>query len=124
MPDEKTNAPKGLIADKPIKDASKAVESNHNTTETAKPVPVATITDPKHANADYNPMRREGGKANVNSDTSMSQDDNENVVAEKGDRPTAEDNERDRLNSIPEDEASQGQLSAKAAINERKPEGE
>lgn len=109
---------------KPLKTPTKAVESNHNTLDPAKPVPVASITDPKHAKPDYNPMRREGGPANVNSDTSMSKDDNENVVAEKGDRPTAEDNERDRLNSIPDDELSNGQRAAKAAINEEKPKGE
>jgi hypothetical protein len=120
MPDEKKGLPEG----KPLKDTAKAVESNHNTVDTAKPVPVATITDPKHAKPDYNPMRREGGPANVKSDTSMNEDDNAAVVGEKGDRQTAEDNERDRLNSIPDEELSQGQLAAKRAVNEEKPKGE
>lgn len=109
---------------KELKDTGKPVESNHNTVETAKPVPVATITDPKHAKPDYNPMRREGGPANVKSDTSMNEDDNAAVVGEKGDRQTAEDNERDRLNAIPDDELSNGQRAAKAAVNEAAPKGE
>lgn len=120
------NKSRGLTEGKELPKEAKgeAVESNHNTVDTAKPVPVATITDPKYANADYNPMRREGGPANVKSDTSMNEDDNANVVSEKGDRPTAEENERERLNAIPEDELSQGQLAAKRAINEEQPKGE
>lgn len=102
---------------KPLKDNGKVVESNHNTTEPAKPVQVATITDPKEANADYNPMRVPGGKANVNSDTSLNKDDNENIVDEKGDRPTAAANERERLNAIPEDELSVPERNARDRLN-------
>ncbi|QJD54435.1 hypothetical protein P9A28_gp49 [Sphingomonas phage Eidolon] len=60
------------------------VKSNHNTTEPAKPIQTAQVK----SMPDYNPMRREGSKANVLSDTSMNEDDNAEVVAEKGDRPT------------------------------------
>lgn len=60
------------------------VKSNHNTTEPAKPVQTAQVK----SMPDYNPMRREGSKANVLSDTSMNEDDNADVVAAKGDRPT------------------------------------
>lgn len=60
------------------------VESNHNSVDPAKPVQTAQV----RSMPDYNPMRREGSKANVLSDTTMNEDDNAAVVAEKGDRPT------------------------------------
>jgi hypothetical protein len=60
------------------------VESNHNTTEAAKPVQTAQVK----SMPDYNPMRREGNAANVLSDTSMNEADNAAVVEEKGDRPS------------------------------------
>lgn len=63
------------------------VESNHNTTEPAKPVETAQV----RSMPDYNPMRREGGPANVKSDTTMNEDDNENLVGEKGGRETVEE---------------------------------
>lgn len=102
---------------KPLKDNGKVVDSNHNTTEPAKPVQVATITDPKEAKADYNPMRVPGGKANVNSDTSLNKDDNENIVDEKGSNATAAQNERERLNAIPEDELSVPERNARDRLN-------
>lgn len=60
------------------------VESNHNTVAPANPVTTAQVK----SMPDYNPMRREGSKANVQSDTTMNEDDNKAVVDEKGDRPT------------------------------------
>lgn len=83
------NARPGIVEGKPIENKAPEVESNHNTIDPAKPVPTANITDEKIAKPDYNPMRREGSRANVQSDTSMNRDDNEQVVAEKGDRPSA-----------------------------------
>lgn len=71
------------------------VASNHNTLDPAKPVPVATITDPDEAKPDYNPMRAPGGFANVQSDTSLNRDDNDSIVEAKGDRATAEEVELD-----------------------------
>lgn len=66
--------------------APETVESNHNTTAPAKPVAVANLK----GKPDYNPMRREGSKANVLSDTSMNEADNAAVVEAKGDRPAGE----------------------------------
>ena len=58
------------------------VESNHNSLEAAKPVQTAQVA----SMPDYNPMRREGNRANVQSDTSMGRLENEELVAEKGGR--------------------------------------
>lgn len=69
------------------------VESNHNTVEAAKPVQTAQVK----SMPDYNPMRREGSPANVKSDTSMGRRENEELVAEKGDRETVA--ERDATNN-------------------------
>jgi len=83
MPPKDTKTP----TPKPIETEGTEVESNHNTVEPAKPLNIGNITDPKVAKPDYNPMRREGSFANVQSDTSMSRGDNEAVVEEKGGRP-------------------------------------
>lgn len=121
MPEDKPKNAAALGKELPKDAKGKEIDSNHNTVEPAKPIPVANITDPKEAKPDYNPMRREGSKANVNSDTSMSKDDNENVVAEKGENQTALANERDRLNAIPEDEATRAQINAKNTVNAANP---
>lgn len=79
----------GIVEGKPIDTKASEVESNHNTLDPAKPIPLANITDEEIAKPDYNPMRREGSFANVQSDTTMSRDDNAALVEEKGDRPSA-----------------------------------
>lgn len=60
------------------------VESNHNSVDPAKPVQTAQVK----SMPDYNPMRRQGSKANVASDTTMNRHDNEKLVEAKGDKPT------------------------------------
>lgn len=81
------------MTDKKKATAPKAApDSNHNTTAKAAPVNLAQV----HKMPDYNPMRREGGPANVKSDTSMNEDDNAAVVDAKGDKETVA--ERDATN--------------------------
>lgn len=63
--------------------APKAVESNHNTTEPAKPVAVDNVK----AVPDYNPQRKPSSRANVQTDASTT--DASAVADAKGDRPTA-----------------------------------
>lgn len=93
------------------------VESNHNSLEAAKPVQTAQVK----SMPDYNPMRREGNRANVQSDTSMGRRENEELVAEKGDRETVE--ERDATNNwgeqtgASEDGAEDGTDPAKTPAN-------
>lgn len=58
------------------------VESNHNTTEPAKPVQTAQVK----SMPDYNPQRKASSRANVQTDVTAL--DPEAVAAEKGDRPT------------------------------------
>lgn len=58
------------------------VESNHNTTEPAKPVQTAQVK----SMPDYNPQRRESSRANVQTDVSTT--DAAAVADAKGDRPT------------------------------------
>jgi len=71
--------------DKPVEtDPAKLpeVESNHNTTEPAKPVQTAQVK----AMPDYNPQRKASSRANVQTDVTAL---DPNAVADaKGDRPT------------------------------------
>lgn len=71
--------------DKPVEnDPAKLpeVESNHNTTEAAKPVETAQVK----SMPDYNPQRKESSRANVQTDVTAL---DPNAVADaKGDRPS------------------------------------
>lgn len=58
------------------------VESNHNTVDPAKPVQTAQVK----SMPDYNPQRKPSSRANVQTDVTTK--DADEVVAEKGDRPT------------------------------------
>lgn len=69
-----------------------APESNHNTTEPAKPVGVQQVKDMP----DYNPQREPSSRANVQSDTTTT--DAEKVADAKGDRPTVA--EADNANAM------------------------
>ncbi len=94
-----------------------AVESNHNTTDAAQPVQTAQVK----SMPDYNPMRREGNRANVHSDTTLSREGNAELVEDKGDRETVA--ERDATNPWGEQTggseggAEDGTDPAKAATN-------
>lgn len=61
------------------------VESNHNTTAPAKPVPTMQLV----GKPDYNPMRQVGNKANNASDVTLVPETHAELIDEKGDRPTA-----------------------------------
>lgn len=63
------------------------VESNHNTTEAAKPVQTAQVK----SMPDYNPQRRESSFANIQSDTTKNAKDDTALVDDKGDRETVEE---------------------------------
>jgi len=78
-----------IIDGKPLKPIGDEVESNHNTLDPAQPMPLAQITDDRYKKPDYNPQRRPGSFANVQSDTTMNAKDSEALVDEKGDRPSA-----------------------------------
>lgn len=74
--------------DKPVEsDPAKLpeVDSNHNTTDPAKPVQTAQVK----SMPDYNPQRRASSRANVASDVTSKTGDE--VVEAKGDRPTVEE---------------------------------
>jgi hypothetical protein len=100
------------------------VESNHNSLEAAKPVQTAQVK----SMPDYNPMRREGNQANVHSDTTMGRRENEELVAEKGERETVL--ERDATNNWGEktgasaDGAIDGTDPAKTPTNKASESGE
>lgn len=63
------------------------VESNHNTTDPAKPVQTAQVK----SMPDYNPQRRQSSFANVQSDTTKNAHDDEKLVETKGDNETVEE---------------------------------
>lgn len=63
------------------------VESNHNTTEPAKPVLTAQVK----SMPDYNPKRKTASFANVQSDTTNTADTDAQLVELKGDRKTVEE---------------------------------
>lgn len=58
------------------------VESNHNTTDPAKPVQTAQVK----SMPDYNPQRKPSSRGNVQTDVTAKEADE--VTKEKGDRPT------------------------------------
>lgn len=89
MSDAKTPTPAASKAAAVQADPAKLpeVESNHNTTDPAKPVQTAQVK----SMPDYNPQRRQSSFANVQSDTTKNAHDDEQLVEDKGDRETVEE---------------------------------